>query len=154
MLELLVFIGPIVALVMAAFLFRYRANRRVLAICIGAPVASIAFSAAYLLGLLTPIASYIAQTRIAALERAIYAGEPRTAFEGGFGNALPAPDSITPFYSIADDGTTPAAGPRLRRYDFNAGGAICVAYYRGLEVRYNAQDRIAGWKERDDNSGC
>jgi hypothetical protein len=104
-------------------------------------------------GFLIPIEDWSMQWKLAAIEKHLYVGESRADVEAHFGHDVPVPDR-TDGYSVTSQYAVPGWGDHLGQYAYAAGGALCVAYYRGVVVYYDVSDHVKFWKRYGFGDGC
>ena len=96
-------------------------------------------------GPLMPLEAWTNQWRVAKLEQYLHVGEPRSVFEAELGVKIPMPD-LRSCCGTAPQQNQPGSKKGHERYYYLVAGAICLAEYQGVAVRFDRRDRIRSWR--------
>lgn len=157
-LAIFLFVILLLAAAAAALLgrrLRWPAHRQVWATVAFYPLVFFCVAVLWAFGIFSPLQRLSMQWKVEALKKALYIGETRSQLEHQFGARIPVPEHR----GFGYEGTDPSLDNRARashfiRYYYVSSSALCFAGYEGLEVQYDAHDRIRGWKSATDATGC
>ena len=105
------------------------------------------------LGPLMPLEAWVNQWKVVTLERHLYVGEPRVAFEAELGKTIPSPDLRT-CCGTEPQQNQPGSKKGHERYYYLVAGSVCTSAYQGIAVRFDRHDRITSWRRVAMADGC
>ena len=105
------------------------------------------------LGPMMPLEAWVNQWKVVTLERHLYVGEPRVAFEAELGKTIPSPDLRT-CCGTAPEQNQPASIKWHERYFYLVAGSVCMAEYQGVAVRFDRRERVRSWRRVETGIGC
>jgi hypothetical protein len=137
---------------------RWHPRARVVARCASGGTAAVAvvFVAlflAWLTGLLGPVENFVAERKLAMLERYLRVGESRTEIARHFGHEIPQPDRRSGYGASAAEGV-PSWDAHLGEYAYEANGSFCYSGYEGIVVYYDVHDRVKSSKRFEFGDDC